>query len=165
MKKTYFSHFVGCRNKPRLLFKQGEEERAVLELVREKIEAVMDKVDKDGSGMISRKEFDTMLEGPVTRSLHNSQALVDFAAERSANPLLVAPSNPRFHVISQNVTRSCARFEEIFSTVVHLRSSFRSIQTTPFALLARMPRSSWPPLKRSMSSPSICLRSAIRFSN
>jgi len=44
--------------------KQGEEERAVLELVREKIEAVMDKVDKDGSGMISRKEFDTMLEGP-----------------------------------------------------------------------------------------------------
>jgi hypothetical protein len=43
--------------------KQGEEERAVLELVREKIEGVMDKVDKDGSGMISRKEFDTMLEG------------------------------------------------------------------------------------------------------
>jgi hypothetical protein len=43
--------------------KQGEEERAVLELVREKIEAVMDKVDKDGSGMISRKEFDTMIEG------------------------------------------------------------------------------------------------------
>merc|ERR1719313_111247 len=44
--------------------KQGEEERAVLDLVREKIEGVMDKVDKDGSGMISKKEFDTMIEGP-----------------------------------------------------------------------------------------------------
>jgi len=43
--------------------KASEEEKAIVELVREKIEGVLNKIDTDGSGKLSREEFDTMVDG------------------------------------------------------------------------------------------------------